>query len=524
MSDALDLTYSRSTLSSQRNQDYANYPAKYNADIDVVSVSSISNEDRDGALACVKIVTPEAMEISRFLRYLGNTLCEHFRFGGHLFYTPTSSTRLIAVLGVPDPEGNDWLILDFCLLHKILGGVAAEETWLGSSDVDLHQFITKTGKEILHGYGRANRRVVFSKDEPDFMTHTAPHQLKQDFLDTIKNIAMKAEENERIMVIIVAHGSRSGEVGIGCVGEGPTEEEVVTRDEVEAVLAPAADGVQVTILSTACFSGLWAVPFEALKTQPTVLAATEANEINWSFPESGSSRHRGSFHVAAVANQFGGLAQKNVQPNSMLAEAKRISGEDIRPRPLIRAISLGDLTRTAAPIRHQPGTIAAFSARLRKEVIKWPAGYGTLRAKPTAYIAKGGGRKSAAGVLGMDDPQALPYITGLCTITGKCINSHDQLLAARDLVTRYTGDPTLLPTIIGDTGRGLRGVWGREGGCRRLGRGVDTIITDSSEKSGSTGASKSDSQSSISHPDPLDDSSVILDSGDSSKWTDTFRR
>ena len=238
---ALDVTYSRSTLSNQvlvlrvvlqgvstrplvyrlspangeeKSQEVADYPRKYSANIHPVSRVSINDEDEAGALASIQSLDPESLEISIFLRHLGETLCEHFRFGAHLFYTPNSSTQLIAVLVVPDAEDNDWLISDFCLLHKILGGVAAEETWLGSSQVDLHQLITNTGKGILHGYGGANRRVVFSKDEPNFMTHALHHQLKQRFLDAITGIAAKADDDGRIMIIIVGHGSGSGEVGI----------------------------------------------------------------------------------------------------------------------------------------------------------------------------------------------------------------------------------------------------------------------------------------------------------------------
>jgi len=368
---------------------------------------SINEEDQAGALASIQSLEPEGLEISVVLRHLGEALCEHFRFDAHLFYTPNSCTRLIAVLGVPDAVSNDWLISDFCLLHKILGGVASEETWLGSSHIDLHQLVTSTGKGILHGYGGANRRVVFSKDEPNFMTHAVPHQLKQRFLDAITGIAAKADDGERIMIIIVGHGNSSGEVGIGTVSESLSDDEVLTREEVEAVLAPAKDGVEVTILTTACYSGLWAVPFEALHTQPTVLAATEATEMNWSFPKSGSGRNRGSFHVAAVSNQFETLANKRVQPNRTLGTAACISSENIRPLPLIRAISLGDLTRTAVPLAGQSGSIASFCARLRHSVTKWPVRHGTNKAKPSTYLAQGKGRKSAAEVLGMDDPQAL---------------------------------------------------------------------------------------------------------------------
>jgi len=50
-----------------------------------------------------------------------------------------------------------------------------------------------------------------------------------------------------------------------------------------------------------------------------------------------------------------------------------------------------------------------------------------------------------------------------------------------------------------------------------------TIITDSTEEFGLSGASKSDSQSSISDPESSSDASGRLDSPNPSKWADTLR-
>ena len=109
---------------------------------------------------------------------------------------------------------------------------------MGPSYVDLHQLVADSGKGILHGYGEMNRRVVFSKHEPNFMTHTLPHQLKK-LLDAITDFAAKADDNERIVSIIVGHGNCLGGAGIGTVSVNSSDEEAVTREEVEAVLAPA---------------------------------------------------------------------------------------------------------------------------------------------------------------------------------------------------------------------------------------------------------------------------------------------
>lgn len=60
-------------------------------------------------------------------------------------------------------------------------------------------------------------------------------------------------------MVIVAHGQKfTGDVYLG-LDTDTLENHTVSRTEIEASLA-SPNGVDITIISTACFSGLWILP------------------------------------------------------------------------------------------------------------------------------------------------------------------------------------------------------------------------------------------------------------------------
>ena len=193
----------------------------------------------------------------QLLRNAAELLSNTLRYGATQYYEPTASTRLIAVLGAVHPEDDDWLVADFCLLHQMFGGVATNEQWLASTSCRLPEVIEATGKDILHGIDTngSPRRVVFGRGDTEFCTYQEPNKLKDSFLALTKEEAEKARAGEAVVIIIVSHGSEDGDIVLG----GTDFEHFTTREELESTLSAAAAGVQISIINTACFSGLWAV-------------------------------------------------------------------------------------------------------------------------------------------------------------------------------------------------------------------------------------------------------------------------
>ena len=80
----------------------------------------------------------------------------------------------------------------------------------------------------------------------------------------LRTAAANASRGVRIVFLIVAHGLRiNGGILVGTRHNG--KQRRVSRAQIGSWLAGAPKGVEFTIITTACFSGLWAVPFTKLR-------------------------------------------------------------------------------------------------------------------------------------------------------------------------------------------------------------------------------------------------------------------
>jgi hypothetical protein len=94
--------------------------------------------------------------------------------------------------------------------------------------------------------------VIYDDTFKDFTTLVPKISMAHHFLESLQTTAQHAVCGDRIVVVIVAHGNDSV-VAIGS--------EYVSRDALESSFAGINDGVSITIITTACVSGIWAVPF-----------------------------------------------------------------------------------------------------------------------------------------------------------------------------------------------------------------------------------------------------------------------
>jgi hypothetical protein len=102
------------------------------------------------------------------------------------------------------------------------------------------------------------------------------------------------------MVIIVAHGKdTNGDVEIG--------NESISRSVLESTFAGVDGGVNITILTTTCYSGVWAVPF----TNPrvTAFAATTSDQPSPAVSASDNGYVRGGLFADALVTEFSQLLQ-----------------------------------------------------------------------------------------------------------------------------------------------------------------------------------------------------------------------
>ncbi|KAF8162415.1 hypothetical protein K438DRAFT_296567 [Mycena galopus ATCC 62051] len=179
---------------------------------------------------------------------------------------PNQKTRVVCVLGPSnlDDDENESIVADFALLYDAFGGTAASETWLTSQN--LHQDAENQGeRQILHGCIPQPSRVVFNEDTPRFYSVVADPFEAFDKL--LRNVVPKAKRDERIIVIICAHGSRYDDsVHLG--------RRMFSKARMQGILCQSK--APITIISTACHSGLWAVPHRALSK---LFSASTGNQL-----------------------------------------------------------------------------------------------------------------------------------------------------------------------------------------------------------------------------------------------------
>jgi hypothetical protein len=350
-------------------------------------ISSISDSSRyDG------------LRLAQMLGKLGNDLSAQARFGGSQLILPDDQTHIVAVLGTNDTVTDDWFASDFCLLHRIFGRTARTEIW--HTCVSLMEHVKKYGA-IKHGNpNNPPRRIVFDADTPVFYTQGPPETHAITFLNSVRRVASAAQPGERIVVIVAAHGDVSGDVEIGTMGSEHHEaqtmggarsrERKMSRTLLESALAVAQDGVRITIISTACFSGLWLVPWNHRET--TIIAAAPADKESWSYSASNSSGFcRGGYFTGSLAEEMSKLAIPQTTPSA--PETLRIA----EPASLHRAISVGDLGKRNKLMPGPLGGIASFCVRMQDRFRNHP-----LVRLPQPAIATTDVGRSAANVLGGD--------------------------------------------------------------------------------------------------------------------------
>lgn len=279
---------------------------------------------------------PKSQSIKEILKSAASRLTIHARYSTDSFEVPDDKTILVAVLGSSDLGNDDWFASDFCLFHKALGGTAKQETWLTcASLVD----VVNAHGPIIHGspYSKP-RRIVFDNTSKDFTTLVTPIDIANSFLTNLQTAAKHALPGDRILVLIVAHGYKgTGDIVIG--------NEFISRDTLEMSFAGIDNGVEITIVTTACYSGIWAVPFA--NPRATVMAATTKDHPSFAFAASESGLSRGGFFAETIVDETAGLLQARSHklesietPSSSSALMKTISVRDLTSKTVSSSYGL----------------------------------------------------------------------------------------------------------------------------------------------------------------------------------------
>lgn len=175
-----------------------------------------------------------------------------------------SNLRIIAVCGISEIGGKDapnedgWFFSDFFLFNRLLKWEGSSRTWLCSAGCTPDQLMNRwRGQEYLHGNPWETRKVVLNKSvlrnhRLTDITGVDQEHLLDTFLNRVsKECEITRQYEESVVILVFGHGSIDGK-GIE-IGK-PRPDAIHKRLCYEA-LWDVAEGLPVTLLTTACFTG-----------------------------------------------------------------------------------------------------------------------------------------------------------------------------------------------------------------------------------------------------------------------------
>ncbi|KAI9811819.1 MAG: hypothetical protein M1832_000672 [Thelocarpon impressellum] len=222
------------------------------------------------------------------------------------------NTRVLAICATTDHEDfasgmkDGWFLSDFYLFNFLMRNVCAAQTWITAEDPA--NLVKKYG-EYLHGNPYGTRSVVLDekmlKDQVHSPVTVVPAQgLKPAFLDALRREnELSMRNNEPLLLLVFGHGLE--ETSAVWLAANPDPAEMVRSPEsdqhrwlhISEVKAIVASNPKVTLFSTACYSGGWAVTPDLSISALTAAGPAQQSE---SCCESGSTgRCCGSIFMSA---------------------------------------------------------------------------------------------------------------------------------------------------------------------------------------------------------------------------------
>ncbi|KAJ5669297.1 hypothetical protein N7462_010367 [Penicillium macrosclerotiorum] len=154
-----------------------------------------------------------------------------------------------------NPRDDGWFISDFYAFNFLLKGLGAKQTWLTAADP--HKLVAEYGP-FLHGNPYETRRECLSyelleKEELTPVTIVPTNQMIDRFLAEAKRGSEMAKEKDApLLLLVFCHGLPNFHLLLdsGNINKG------LSMVQLKGVLE---FGANVTLVTTACYSGGWAV-------------------------------------------------------------------------------------------------------------------------------------------------------------------------------------------------------------------------------------------------------------------------
>lgn len=268
--------------------------------------------------------------------------------------------------GYSHPGLDGWFWSDWALFHHLLRGTSDDQTWIaGVNPADLVKRYSRfvqgdPGTVDYHGNHKpSDRRVVLDASTlPTFddVLVFPQNTLRDQTLSEIRAACQRAlagspEDPAHVLLLFFGHGEiEDSSVNIGAQDPNkPEEQDLISPEDVQAVISEKGKRrVPVTILSTSCWAGRWAL----IPDVTTFLASDLQNVSNlWSAMPSQLGSIGGSHMATAIVKA---LARSQIPS---------FTDNSIEPAALRAASLSSELATPASPQRYSTRQRAGYSRR-----------------------------------------------------------------------------------------------------------------------------------------------------------------
>ncbi|CAM1507528.1 Fc.00g071690.m01.CDS01 [Cosmosporella sp. VM-42] len=237
-----------------------------------------------------------------------------------------------------DPKDDGWFLSDFYAFNYLLKGLGSSQIWLTAADP---RKLLAAYPMYLHGNPFQDRKVVLNNDllnndELTPVTIVQPAYMIDRFLQEVRTASEIAKRQEApLLLLVFCHGKDD----FSFVLDNGNREKGISITRLKEAIEP---GCRVTLVSTACHSGGWAVrktknPFPL---NATVLSASDDVSNAWQTSRSISSRACGSVFATALIRSLTSAASpllnhiNDAQESSSLQLDQPDSLQPDEPNPL----------------------------------------------------------------------------------------------------------------------------------------------------------------------------------------------
>ncbi|KAK3345882.1 hypothetical protein B0T25DRAFT_459912 [Lasiosphaeria hispida] len=205
-----------------------------------------------------------------------------------------------ATVHTGDQAEDGWFLSDFYAFNYLLNGSVADQTWLTAANPE--KLVGKYG-DFLHGSPNRDRSRDLLKSDTTPVTVVEPAKMIEKFLDKVTRASAASLRAKHagcpLLLMIFCHGIAGHYL---CLDNG-TRHKGVSIVWLKAALEP---GVSVTLFTTACYSGGWAVTPEL---NITTMAAADPDSLSISWQLSNSmGRACGSAFAGATISALSGAS------------------------------------------------------------------------------------------------------------------------------------------------------------------------------------------------------------------------